>query len=526
MFCTIPEEIQVQILLALDIGDVLACRLLCRQTRDVIDGSIELQYRRELAAAGMLDTNQAPHMLIRERLQRLRAYQEAFRSATLSYRPMLAPLEPGDYELWWNSTGGTVPYTAREILHTWRPPSVNRGVPERTWSFGPDVVDTGAIDCISVDLAQDLIVIVQWIDHDDHKALECRLLSISLKGAPHPLAARPFFLLATEASQGNAYVDMQILGNLIGYAIHGPIQNLLVCNWKTGNVVWRYSYSIWAKAYFYLLDASTIFLIEGYAMRFHTFDAATGVFDELCVASGDDYCELELPPLLNGASSFNNTADAQIHPATYPDCDPIFSADPAHAVVAVSYAIRKRSPAATHLLMLVPVATLWKQSAYAKEQRKRNGNTRVIVPWDAWGPDGVRCILLSKSPSCLSVIGSKCAIWMRWQDWVGNPGDGTADVLIFEARPWVHLAAGFPQAARRNPMLEKHLIDPASYDQHGLLASPLRTNFPYNLTHRNFYFGRAVLTASMFLLEDGLAVAVRSGFVFMWWSTWLTTSAL
>ncbi|KAI0329706.1 hypothetical protein GY45DRAFT_845102 [Cubamyces sp. BRFM 1775] len=508
MFCTIPEEIQVKTLLVLEIGDILTCRLLCRQTRDIIDGSIELQYRKELAAAGMVDTTKASYMPLRERLQRLRTYEKAYRSAPLSYRPMLASVDPDDYEVWWNSTGGMVPYTAKDILYTWRPPSINRGVSEGTWSYGPNVVDTKAVDWVAIDLAQDLMVTLQWIDDDDHKTLECRLLSVSLKGAPHPLAARSFFFLAAEALQGSAHVHVQILGDLIGYAIHGPIQSLLVSNWKTDYVVWRYNYFGWARAYFYLLDASTIFLIEGYSMRLHTFDATRRAFDNLSMHSGIDYCELELPPLLDGAKPFIHSADAQIHPASYPDCNPVFSADPAQAVIAVSYTIRK-SPAATHLLMLVPVDTLRKQFAYAKEERKQNGNARVVIPWDVWGPDGVRCILLTDMPSRLSVVGSRCAIWMRWQAWRDDSTDGTADVLIFEARPWVHLAAGSPQAVGRDPALEKYLVDQASYGQHSLFASPLRANLPYRLTHRHFYFGRVVLTASMFLLEDGLAVALR-----------------
>ena len=104
----------------------------------------------------MIDTNQVPRMPIRERLDRLRAYEGTYRSDELSYRPMLAST-PEEFEVWWNTTGGTVPYTAKEILQKWRPPSVSRGVPESTWSFGPDAVDTEAVDWISVDMAQDLI---------------------------------------------------------------------------------------------------------------------------------------------------------------------------------------------------------------------------------------------------------------------------------------------------------------------------------------------------------------------------------
>ena len=107
----------------------------------------------------MLDTGGMPNLSVSERLSRLRAYDEAWYTAPLQFRPLLATEDPDEYEDWWTTTGGTIPYTSRGTLRLFRPPSVSRDVPERTWTldFPEDFEEHPA--WISVDFAQDLIVL-------------------------------------------------------------------------------------------------------------------------------------------------------------------------------------------------------------------------------------------------------------------------------------------------------------------------------------------------------------------------------
>ena len=141
----------------------------CHQIRAVINNSIALQYELELCAAGMVDTSCTPSLPISKRLERLRAYENAWLSAPFSFHPLLraAVNDPDHSEDWWMTTGGTIPYTRKGALRLFRPASVIRGVPEKTWSFPSPVVELGEVAELCVDFQQDLLVFSKWSENQD-----------------------------------------------------------------------------------------------------------------------------------------------------------------------------------------------------------------------------------------------------------------------------------------------------------------------------------------------------------------------
>ena len=115
----------------------------------------------------MADMGGLPDLSVSERLSRLRTYEEAWHSNPMVYRPLLGTYDPDDCEEWWLTTGGTIPYTAGGTLRLFRPPSASRGVPERIWTLKLLDAYEEHVTWISVDLAQDLMVLARLNEGED-----------------------------------------------------------------------------------------------------------------------------------------------------------------------------------------------------------------------------------------------------------------------------------------------------------------------------------------------------------------------
>ncbi|KAJ8502154.1 hypothetical protein ONZ51_g157 [Trametes cubensis] len=453
-----------------------------------------------------------PNLSVSERLSRLRAYDEAWYTAPLQFCPLLATEDPDEYEDWWTTTGGTIPYTSRGTIRLFRPPSVSRAVPERTWTldFPEDFEEHPA--WISVDFAQDLIVLSRMTRIQLEDSLDCHLYSIERGCAPHPLAIQPILGNRSEAPTPRATAcDTFIFGDLIGCTIYGNVKRMLVVNWKTGVTVWDYHYT--GRAYFYIIDSSRLILVEGYTMRIYTFDPTATSSRDVAAPNPGASCELLLPPLASEATASLFFCESQLASVTFTDCTPIFSNDPSSGIIAVFYSIGSNAlvdfPESDQalswacLLMLLPIHTVLSQADYVSSGRSQTLATGGhIIPWDEWGPDGTRCLLLDRSPHYLSAVGSKCAMYFPRGDY----SDGMADVLIIDARLWVHLASSHHDCHCLYPMC---ILEPSSFSEHRLFKSPLRSKLPCRAMHKEVYIGSESELASsrMALLEDGLAIS-------------------
>ena len=105
----------------------------CRRFFEVIDGTVTIRYKIALARAGMVDGDPQHPSSVTERLDRLRAFQDAFPGGQMHF--YFCFKRDSDDVYAWPPSGGVLPYRNGATLNLLRPPSLSRGVPERRWSF-------------------------------------------------------------------------------------------------------------------------------------------------------------------------------------------------------------------------------------------------------------------------------------------------------------------------------------------------------------------------------------------------------
>ena len=131
----------------------------CRLFWELIDGTRSLQYKIELAAAGMIDSHpsESGFRSARERLEDLRAHQNAFISANMRFYSA-APQEK--IIRVWPASGGVIPYSTASSLKLFRPPSARRCIPGRVWVFDNLPAPVSNICACEVDISQDLLILL------------------------------------------------------------------------------------------------------------------------------------------------------------------------------------------------------------------------------------------------------------------------------------------------------------------------------------------------------------------------------
>lgn len=176
-FSTLPPELIEVVLGAFDFQSLLVCKRVrprgkswessgsygmiteqvCRTFRDVVDGSVRLQYNIELAMAGMEDVASCS-MALSERLTNLREYRRSWDHLEWKMESMI-PMQRGEIlDLGAGLLVETVELEPAKSLKLTLLPSFIRGVKEKTWTledFGFIISD------ISIDPAHDLLVLIE-----------------------------------------------------------------------------------------------------------------------------------------------------------------------------------------------------------------------------------------------------------------------------------------------------------------------------------------------------------------------------
>ena len=119
-----------------------------------------------LKSSGMVDGVDNKLSSSAERLNRLRAFLTAVEDAEMQFHPALKH-EEGERRIVtraWTASGGVLPYSdGPSVLKLYRPPSLNRGIPERKWTFEdfPVPLDRVTQWCV-VDFDSDLLALARW----------------------------------------------------------------------------------------------------------------------------------------------------------------------------------------------------------------------------------------------------------------------------------------------------------------------------------------------------------------------------
>ncbi|OCH85848.1 hypothetical protein OBBRIDRAFT_739112 [Obba rivulosa] len=226
----LPEELLIEVLKNLDFRDILRCCLVCRLLQSTVAGSLELQYKIELGADGLVDGPPSA-LTTADRLQLLLDRRRRWRSLDW-VRQESVPIAGGcqAYELvdgvFAKSMGGgfgtgSRHFTTVRLPSRSEPASVNVrddvGIPTRDFAMDP---------------SQDLVALVH---NDDGDAMFPRViihLHTLSTNSPHPKAEFPRITASVPFETGSSVI--QVVDDVIGlfFWAHGP--GILIWNWHTG----------------------------------------------------------------------------------------------------------------------------------------------------------------------------------------------------------------------------------------------------------------------------------------------------
>ncbi|OCH90058.1 hypothetical protein OBBRIDRAFT_630098 [Obba rivulosa] len=255
MLDQIAAELLLKIAVLLDLRTVLRCRQTCRRLREILDGNMTIQYRIQLALAGLDD---APHagMSVAERLEKLRIHQRVW--AELDAREIFSQTtENGVHIVVFPHAGIWVHTEDGSPSSLWlhRIPSTIRGIPPGTWKF-EDVGFETDINRLFVDPAQDLLVAIERADAIHWQQFSrVHLLSLS-SGTCHPSTRGP---ISTHDELPGRFAQHKIFGvqgAYLGlYTNHASPYyghtDVIILNWMTGAI------HLWLCGF---LDVNCVFL--------------------------------------------------------------------------------------------------------------------------------------------------------------------------------------------------------------------------------------------------------------------------
>ncbi|PCH34839.1 hypothetical protein WOLCODRAFT_145533 [Wolfiporia cocos MD-104 SS10] len=232
----LPTEVLLEILEYLDLLDLLHTKAVCVRLRNVIKGSLELQYKIELAADGLVDglpsrlTTAERYRLLLDRRRRWRTLDWIEKA----YVPIPGPCQA--YELvagvFAKSMNDRMSQGSRHLNATWLPS--RRGDVRQIIHEDLGV----ATRDFAIDPSQDLIALVDagdgTTDDDQWRDLRVHLRTLS-KNAKHPRAASKQLTAPIMLPMGPSFI--QIVDDVIGIFsfFHSP--GLVVWNWRTGKIL-------------------------------------------------------------------------------------------------------------------------------------------------------------------------------------------------------------------------------------------------------------------------------------------------
>ncbi|KAI0682113.1 hypothetical protein C8T65DRAFT_301266 [Cerioporus squamosus] len=249
----LPQELLVELLKHLELLDLLRCKAVCSILRDVTNDSLELQYRIELAADGLVD-GVGCNLSTAERLARLLELRARWHYLDWTdVKPIRAPAMCQAYELVdgvFASSMGIGLSGSRHLSLTWLPTRAEEGRTVERDDLGVTVRD------FAIDPSQDLMALVIA---DEFASFNIHLRTMS-ENKPHPRAAKAELKAPIPFQVGNSFI--QIVDDIVGtfFWVHGP--GLLIWNWRTGkNVVHCIGLGLPAGAYDFAFLSSRAFML-------------------------------------------------------------------------------------------------------------------------------------------------------------------------------------------------------------------------------------------------------------------------
>ncbi|KAI0055525.1 hypothetical protein BV25DRAFT_1901474 [Artomyces pyxidatus] len=421
MLLLLPVDILLDILERLDSEALVSCRATCVNLKTTIDHSVSLQYKIELAACGMLDgpRDDRQSLDVTERLRRLQLYDDAWRTprwaqqADFTHLHGLVPPESffvslSNEDLVFIRESHSFPPSSTTMVLQ-RLPSALRGVEERH----REVVVPGRLNDVVIDSSQDLLIWGEIMINSQRRHVH-HLRELST-GDSHPMA----FNRSTESLESDTNFFNEMANDICGdYLLlewllsHLNIWKYMVCNWKTGAIVYT------GEQPFALVSERRRFL-----------DLYNLVMDVNRPSSGESHGPIGIKVVRfrddPSTSSVHNDGPnttprshifllpvAMQHPGTRVtfEISPwrmdtartpgYFHSDPADRLLAID--VTAPSSRETFMSIHVPARTLL---SYVDTH---SGTTEV--PWEMWGPQGARATLRGYPIDGFTVQGMRTVV--------------------------------------------------------------------------------------------------------------------
>ncbi|KAF8510617.1 hypothetical protein JB92DRAFT_2938831, partial [Gautieria morchelliformis] len=230
----LPNDVLIRVFKELDAYDLRCCSLTCRVFHETIRDTLLLQYRLELAVAGLEDGSTDCRLSLPERLAQLKTFEQGW--ASLNFRQKLTVTLPQGYI--WKLRGDVLATSLTSRLLFTQLPSAVRGTPVHTWRSHIEV----HIREFAIDPAQDLAVLVAWPPTSDEQwhtfLIHLRTMST---GARHPCATDPVLSCVPTFLDTRYDFSIQIMGEFLAVLYYTPADHLrdllFIWDWKTGQLL-------------------------------------------------------------------------------------------------------------------------------------------------------------------------------------------------------------------------------------------------------------------------------------------------
>ncbi|KAI0767461.1 hypothetical protein C8Q74DRAFT_1355564 [Fomes fomentarius] len=508
-----PIEVLQTILILLDFRDLIRCRQICWLFKNIVDSDIRLQYKIELAVAGMEDG--PPSALTpTERLTMLRERQEAWRALRWRSRKEYPMLKGGVWELY----GGVIAQADGDrTLAFVQLPSDIRRIEEKQWK----IEDAGVvIRDFGMDPAQNLLIVVEHHEPDEHTLfIRVHLKSIT-DGAVHPAAVKGGVLIHTAPRPGDHSYAIQTSEDLLGLLVHDEMEELLVWNWKTGSLLLHVvgehicSFAFLTSRHVLLTLFSELELDEDTVGQSLT-DAQLRVVDlettsgrQVDVSDLDYLCAFHYPAFADDYRVFNMLirSDPAPHWRPNPSLNVPFHVSRVDRLFVITITmIRHRF--ASSLLSLVPSSTLLSLINSLPPKKTRRDFT-----WTEWGPDGSHFMpapLMHSGVWVCYVYGMTLVLTYRTRS--------KLVVITYDFNPLTIRQAQFNPNGVEELARERLVIEESNLNQLACFEDQVCTRLPYLVRRSQPYGGEDAEGGSHFnaaMISEDALVIVSSDFPF------------
>ncbi|EPQ55952.1 hypothetical protein GLOTRDRAFT_138664 [Gloeophyllum trabeum ATCC 11539] len=241
---SIAVELAILILEKLDLHTLVSCKRVCHRIKNIIDESVVLQYKIELAVAGMED-GPTSAISVSERLQRLKNYTEAWK--TMSFSPEVETVTlTGNL---WELCGGVLGLSDRAkpaTLMFRKLPAIARGIEGKEWT----IEDVGfPIRDFKMDPSQDLLVMIELPPEPPAGGfVPCKIHLRTLNGnKPHPSVSDSVMVTSIRTPHDDSLCfTIKLCGDRLGIMLeylrhedHRGDVDIMVYNWRTAASLFR-----------------------------------------------------------------------------------------------------------------------------------------------------------------------------------------------------------------------------------------------------------------------------------------------